>query len=385
MKTLIRNSFFNPILHLLPLLIFLVVDEFYGMNIAWKIAFPIVVVLVFYLYYVYNQAFVWNLFFSFMFMGVGLIASFAPFLFSAILLQNISDKLVVLLFLSIFLLFRKPIQQYISSKMPSFIPMSNNFNELYRVIWVLFFSLFAYIIFYLAISLIVAIPESVYLVELSNLFVALVVSFSVYEILRVNFIRHELEGEEWWPIINTQGKIIGSIEHFTSLADKKKFIHPTVRVLVIDKSRILLQKRANDDLVAPSLWDTTMSNHLRMNETIENCVDRTAEASLKLNDFKYMHLSSYTCENKYEIQNSFLFVSCQMSDIDPKPTLPLPTKWWTQKQIEDNLETGIFSDNFKIEFDLLKRSGLLETGKCNCNCGLKKAIFEYSGVFKNGN
>jgi isopentenyldiphosphate isomerase len=359
-----------------------VVDEFYGLDIAWKIAFPIVVMLIFYLYFVYNQAFVWNLFFCFMFMGVGLIASFAPLFFSASLLQSLSDKIIVSLFLIVFLLFRGKIQKYISSKMPSFIPMSNNFDEVYRVIWVLFVVLLVYITTDITMGLLLNLPDSVYFEELSNLFVALVVSFSLYEILRINLIRRHLEGEEWWPIVNNSGKIVGSVEHFTSLTEKKKFQHPMARVMIIDKSRILLQRKPADDLVAPSMWDTTMSNHVRMIETIEACVERTAKDYFQVDDFKYMHLSNYACENKYELQYAFLFVSCQISEIKPRPTDSHPTKWWTQRQIEENLHSGIFSENFLIEYDLIKRSGLLETGKCNCNCGLKQAILSYSGVYK---
>ena len=55
-------------------------------------------------------------------------------------------------------------------------------------------------------------------------------------------------------------------------------------------------------------------------------------------------------------------------------------KWWTQQQIEQELETGIFTDNFKIEYDLLKRSGLLDSGKCECSCKLKETIYQQSGA-----
>jgi hypothetical protein len=60
-------------------------------------------------------------------------------------------------------------------------------------------------------------------------------------------------------------------------------------------------------------------------------------------------------------------------------------KWWTQHQIEENLESGIFSENFKIEYDLLLRSGLIETGKCNCNCKLKQAISDQANQVVKGN
>jgi hypothetical protein len=37
---------------------------------------------------------------------------------------------------------------------------------------------------------------------------------------------------------------------------------------------------------------------------------------------------------------------------------------------------GYFFRKFKVEYDLLKRSGLLESGKCECKCKLKEVIFE---------
>jgi len=97
-----------------------------------------------------------------------------------------------------------------------------------------------------------------------------------------------------------------------------------------------------------------------------------------LDNFKYMYLSNYTIECKREKQYAFLFISCQQVEYDLNPTFSEQTKWWTQEQIKDNLATGIFTDNFLTEFDLLQRSGLLETGKCHCNCRLKEAIYNQS-------
>jgi isopentenyldiphosphate isomerase len=63
--------------------------------------------------------------------------------------------------------------------------------------------------------------------------------------------------------VNEQGKIIGSVQHRTSLNDSNKYTHPIVRVLIIDRGMILLQKRAQDSLIYPGLWDTAITNHVR--------------------------------------------------------------------------------------------------------------------------
>jgi isopentenyldiphosphate isomerase len=159
-------------------------------------------------------------------------------------------------------------------------------------------------------------------------------------------------------------------------------MHPIVRVLVIDKGMILLQKRSAECLVYPGLWDTAISNHVKMSESIEQCVDRTAVERYKLTNFKYMYLANYTLEVEREFHYAFLFVSCQQMDVKLDHAFTDQLKRWTQQQIEEELETGIFTENFIIEYDLLKRSGLLETGKCECNCRLKQVIYQQSNGAK---
>ena len=382
LKKEIKESFFNPVLHFLPLLLFMVVDELWGMDIAWKVAFPIAFGIVIYIYYRYNQIFIWNLVFTFMFMGIGVFASLAPLLPLPLVFQGAEDKLVVLAFVIVFLFFRKQIQHIILQIMPRLIPMSNNFSELYRAFWVMFFVLLSYISSNLLLRLFALVNYSLYFQLLQGIFIAIICVLSIFEVIRVHIIRSKLVREEWWPIVTKQGKIIGSIQHLISLSDEKKYMHPIVRVLLIDKGMIFMQKRSAEDLIFPGFWDTAISNHVRVGETIEQCIDRTTEERYALKGVKYMYLSNYTNETPKEHQYAFLFVSCQLTEINPNPTFIELTKWWTQQQIEENLDKAIFTENFKIEYDLLQRSGLLETGKCQCNCKLKEVIYQQPSAVK---
>jgi len=378
----IKESFFNPVLHFLPLLLFMVVDELGGMDIAWKVAFPVAFGIVIYIYFRYNQIFIWNLVFTFMFMGIGIFASLAPLLPLPLVFQGAEDKLVVLAFVIVFLFFRKQIQHIILQIMPRLIPMSNNFSELYRAFWVMFFVLLSYISSNLLLRLFALVNYSLYFQLLQGIFIAIICVLSIFEVIRVHIIRSKLVREEWWPIVTKQGKIIGSIQHLISLSDEKKYMHPIVRVLLIDKGMIFMQKRSAEDLIFPGFWDTAISNHVRVGETIEQCIDRTTEERYALKGVKYMYLSNYTNETPKEHQYAFLFVSCQLTEINPNPTFIELTKWWTQQQIEENLDKAIFTENFKIEYDLLQRSGLLETGKCQCNCKLKEVIYQQPSAVK---
>lgn len=377
----IRESFFNPILHFLPLILFLVADDFWGMDVAWKISFPISLALLVYVYYVYGRIFAWHLIFTIFYLVVSVFASFIALLPETIISHDVIYELVLVAFLLVFLLFRKKIQKSIQRVVSGLIPMSNNFNELFRVTWIFLSVLLLYSSGYLLLQ---QLSRDAFSSQqmLQYVYISVVLFLVLYELLRVQLIRSKLIREEWWPIVNTQGKIIGSIQQMTSLNDEKKYMHPVVRVLFIDKSMVLLRKCDSDDPDFPGLWDTTVSGHVQMDETIERCVEQIAADKFSLENFKYMYLSNYTIECKREKQYAFLFVSCQQVEYDLSPTFSEQTKWWTQKQIEDNLTSGIFTENFVTEFDLLQRSGLLETGKCHCNCRLKEAIYNQSSAFR---
>jgi isopentenyldiphosphate isomerase len=375
----IKESFFNPVLHLLPLLVFLVVDDFLGMSIGWKISFPIALGLLIYVYFVYNRIFTWHLIFTAFYLVVTIIAWFETLFPVHIVKKDIVYEVVVLFGLVNFIFFRKQIQKAISGIISSVIPMTNNFNELYRVIWALFIVLAVYVSSFVVVEALVK-DDILYLLLLQYVYIGILFFLTAYELLRVQFIRAKLLKEEWWPIVSNQGKIIGSIQHLTSLNDEKNYRHPVVHVLLIDKSMVLLKKREFNDPESPDLWDSSISNHVKMGETIEKCVERSADEKYGINNFRFMYLSNYSVDGKNEKQYAFLFVSCLQAEYKLNPVTKEQTKWWTQRQIEDNLEDGIFSENFRMEFDLLQRSGLLETGKCQCNCKMRDVIYQQTSA-----
>ena len=69
-----------------------------------------------------------------------------------------------------------------------------------------------------------------------------------------------------------------------------------------------------------------------------------------------------------------VFVSCKTDELKPQKDEVFQTKWWTTKQIEDNIGKRIFTERFEKEYDFLKRSGLLEHEFCECECVLKELV-----------
>jgi hypothetical protein len=54
LKKYINESFFNPILHVLPILAFLLAEDFYGVTKAWIISFPLTILMVGYVLVLYS-------------------------------------------------------------------------------------------------------------------------------------------------------------------------------------------------------------------------------------------------------------------------------------------------------------------------------------------
>ena len=97
----IKESFFNPIYHFFPLIVFLIVDNVAGRNWAWSIAIPLFLIFTIYLFIAYNQLFVWYFFSAFIFLAVSLNAIFTFLSEKWLFLSPIIDDLVCWLFLGL--------------------------------------------------------------------------------------------------------------------------------------------------------------------------------------------------------------------------------------------------------------------------------------------
>jgi len=377
LRSQIYESFFNPVLHFLPLLIFMVMEDFFDKRTAWMIALPVSLSLLVYIYIVYKKLFEWFVGSTLIFVSVATIIGLLSIVPTPPEIQHVQSEYVVLILFIVSLIFRKKIEKSIEERSSKRVSMINNMNELFRMIWILGVVLFLYVHIYTILSLFRIENETEMKLLLNNLYVSSLVFILAYELIRVTIVRVRLLREEWWPIVSEKGKVIGHIQQELSLKDDKKFMHPIIRVFIIDNNRIYLQKRRSDSLVYPNMWDIAITNHVRMGETVEQCVMRTANERYGFEDLKTIFLSNYTHESINEYHYAFLFVTCKISTFVPNPKYIEHAKWWTLQQIEDNLDSGIFTENFIIELEILKRSGLLHSGVCECDCRLKEVVADF--------
>lgn len=370
----INETFFNPVIHFLPLIVFMVVNDFWDLKAAWVATLPVVFILFLYIFFFYRKIVQWFVFSVFVVFVVGSFISFFPVEKLPFPIGDVALESAVLIFFILSLIFRSYIEAMLNRRKSKLPPMVNNLNEMFRMLWMFGAVIFIYIHAYLlAASLQVSNLEYT-LKFIHDAYLVLFLFVVFYELIRVTLIRVKLLREEWWPILNEKGKMIGSIHNKTSLSDPTKYIHPIIRVMLIEDNRIFLQKRCQQDLVYPGYWDTALSNHVKVNETVEQCISRTANERYGIKDLKPIFLSNYMHETDFEYHYAFLFVACKLPELEHNKDYIDHAKWWTVQQIEDNLSTDIFTENFLSEFELVKRSGLLDTGRCDCECRLKETI-----------
>lgn len=378
----INESFFNPVLHFLPLITFMVVEDFMGLFNAWLVAIPLNILLFVYVFFTYRKILEWFLFSTGIFLSIAIIATILPIQSFPVEVKHIAVDCVLLAVFTISLAFRKKIESFVNVRNSKMLSMVNNLNELFRMMWIVGILIFVYIHLYTILTIFKISDLDNMLDFIHSVYLLAFFVVICYEMVRVTLIRIRLLREEWWPIVNEQGKMIGSIHHTASIQDDKKYMHPIVRVMLIDGNRIFLQKRSTNNLVFPGMWDTAVSNHIRMSEKIDQCVQRTANERYGLTDLKPIFLSNYVLESTYEFHYAFLFVACKLPELEYNPQYIDHAKWWTLAQIEANIESGIFTDNFLTEIELVKRSGLLESGICECECRLKQTLAENALYFK---
>ena len=108
LKKQISESFYNPILYFLPTLVFIVVDDFWGLNNAWKISFPVAFALVFYVYFQYRRMFIWHGVLAVGYLIVGLLSTIASEILPVF---GYVDELVFFILLTIMIFQKKSLEK----------------------------------------------------------------------------------------------------------------------------------------------------------------------------------------------------------------------------------------------------------------------------------
>ena len=163
------------------------------------------------------------------------------------------------------------------------------------------------------------------------------------------------EDEEWLPVVDEDGKIIGKAPR--SLCHKgEKILHPVVHLHVINPhGHIYLQKRPLNKLVQPGKWDTAVGGHISFGEDLQTALQREAYEEIGLENFSAKPLGSYRWDTDIESELVYYFLSYDFQKIHLHSDEVEEGRFWSPSQIEKQLGNDVFTPNFEYEYGLLKK------------------------------
>ena len=161
--------------------------------------------------------------------------------------------------------------------------------------------------------------------------------------------------QEMFPVVNEQGNITGAATR-GECHSGSRLLHPVVHLHIFNtKGELYLQKRPEWKDIQPGKWDTAVGGHIDLGESVE--MKREVREELGITDFTPELLTHYVFESEREKELVFVHKTVYDGEIHPSDELD-GGRFWTVKEIKENLGKGIFTPNFEEE---LKKVSLISS------------------------
>jgi hypothetical protein len=181
----------------------------------------------------------------------------------------------------------------------------------------------------------------------------------IYEIVHWNCLKKQILSEEWLPIVDETGAVRGKIASSVKKTSPDKHLHPVIRIVLIHKGMLFLKKKPAS--VDNGHWylDYPFERYLRFKETLDEGVKEAFIENGGSSDLPYSFIFRYVYKNVNTNRLIYLY-ACNIPDEKIIDGMDLGEgKWWTGKQIDENLGTGLFSTYFEKEYELLNTTVLM--------------------------
>jgi isopentenyldiphosphate isomerase/intracellular septation protein A len=175
--------------------------------------------------------------------------------------------------------------------------------------------------------------------------------FFAFMLLKNRLMNRKYKNEEWFPVVNNEGKIIGTAPRSVCHDGKCFRLHPVVHLHIFNSSgKLYLQKRSMKKDTQPGKWDTSVGGHISPGESVAEALMRETREELGLKGFTPRFLKSYVWESsrEKELVNSFYTLTEQIPVIDLDEIDE--GRFWSLQEIKKNLGKEVFTPNFEHEF-----------------------------------
>lgn len=353
----------TPIIGMMPVIAFFLLDSFYSYNAALigalvtYIAYFLIAVVGF----KYEPPFT-ILISAISFLLLLSLSIFTPF--SHLYITKASVFLSFFLILIFFIFTR--IQGYFRAK----ILLKNDITQEFKIlkfdaeIYVMRVVIFTQVTYLLLVLFYQLLPNTYHSPRtdfiIYHLIILLFITIHVfYEFIHWNMIRKQMLNEQWLPIVDESGGVHGKVALSVSRGSGDKYMHPVIRIALINKGRLYLKERNGFPISENNYLDYPFERYLHFKETLDEGVRETFQDSGVATDLPSRFIFRYV-EKNIEINRLIYLYACNIMDDKLLETLNLGEgKWWTGKQIDENLGTGLFSPCFEKEYELLNTTILM--------------------------
>lgn len=354
-----RKYFTNPILGLIPFLVYLIIFKFTQDTFASLLP-SILLSVIFDLsirYYTKSRA--CGLMFEVTFIAavLSLIGKFflSDYVTSDGIFAVFYEMWLVLILLTL-RLFRPAITRFFFRKKN---PIEKVFlNEFYEIAGTVQYFFILHIFALHIIKYIANVPPAVFTNLYTWIPIGVIVVLMIVEGFKIKKIADQLRREKWLPIVNERGEVSGKIAYSETRKLGNKFMHPVLRIALISGDKIYLQERASKDDFQPKRLDHPFERFILFDEDINLKARETmssffgAKADIRLTfSFKYVY------EDEKTKRLIFLFIANAKDENNLPSGQSLKGKFWSIKQIEDNfVSDDVFSECYLMEHEYLKNT-----------------------------
>ena len=236
--------------------------------------------------------------------------------------------------------------------------LSESFRVAFQAQYSMFFHLMLILIYFNVSTARPPLIDKNFIIIVAQIILLAIISL---EIARFKVLNKKLKKEEWLPVVTESGEVTGRVAKSVTREMKNKFMHPVVRVALISNGKIYLKKRDASRLLNPGMLDYPFEKYMQYKHDINEAVHNAVRKEIGIEEIPLRFLLKYIFENNETKRLIFLYISI-IDDEEKFNKLHLGDgKLWTEKQIEENRNSNIFSECFELEFEYLKNTVLLNS------------------------
>ena len=178
--------------------------------------------------------------------------------------------------------------------------------------------------------------------------------FMAVEWLNKRKMNKKYQNEDWVPLVDEEGNVAGQAPRSVVHNGRSMLLHPVVHLHVTGTKGIYLQKRVLTKRIQPGKWDTAVGGHVDPGENVEQALARETFEEIGIRRFRASLLKKYIWESGVERELVFTFVTHYDGPFRIDNNEIAEARFWPVSEIEEKIDSDIFTPNFIHEFTMLK-------------------------------